>query len=190
MPRHLASVNAMIFVSKESEEEVHSFFRSEWDIVRSKLRRNLHLTIYHARRALSGLESVTRREALSIPTQHFRLMVMAPGGENPRPDIDASKHSIGARLQRQADQFDHILERRAYFYQFETPDVIGNRKPSNHRRNAFGARHFQPHVSLLGRGALPDALVTEVGRSFRRSISAIHFDEYRITCRSRSVSGT
>jgi hypothetical protein len=71
-------------------------------------------------------------------------MVFAPGGENPKLNIDAAHRSVGIRLTKRNLAIPEILLLRRHFFQFETVDVLGSLKKSSDWTNAFGARRFQP----------------------------------------------
>ena len=110
-------------------------------------------------------------------------MVMAPGGENPRIDHDPNKRSIGIRVRR-ADGATRELEAlRAQFYPHETTKVLGFRRPSTRMKNAFGARQFQPHITVLRPGSSVGQELTRVGEKLRKTIDEIIFDRLVVRCR-------
>jgi hypothetical protein len=111
-------------------------------------------------------------------------MAMTPGGENQRPEIDPARCHIGVRVRRSSAATQPIHALRSRFFRFETLDVIGVRRPSDHVRNAFGARHFQPHVTLIRphNGLNRDLKV--IGTAFRAALAGIKFDRFVIKCRS------
>ena len=112
-------------------------------------------------------------------------MVMAPGGENPRPELDPSRRSVGLRLTKRNVAIPKIQALRAGFFKYETPRVLGSRPPSTAWRNAFGSRHYQPHVTLLR--PRPRVLIElpELGEIFRRYLQWIEFDRFEIEIISR-----
>jgi len=63
---------------------------------------------------------------------------------------------------------------------FETKKVLGNRSPSNKSRNAFGSRHFQPHISLLKAGSMIQTNLTPIGEKMRSTLKEIEFDKFII----------
>jgi 2'-5' RNA ligase len=78
---------------------------------------------------------------------------------------------------------------------FESPDALGNRKPSSRARSAFRARSFQPHMTLLRPGSGIDPDLTKLGATFRAHFDALHFDRFQIDIalprrRFRSHDGT
>ena len=171
---------AQMNVSKKSVEEIRYFFRSEWKIPLDYLLSNLHLTVYYSRRPLPDLKSLKESCHLVLDTNETRFMVQAPGGENPRQNLIPGLRKVGIRVQRASPFFDDILAYRSFFYPLESSIKIGNRSRTNNRRNAFGARHFQPHITLLKGGSGIQTDLTEVGISFRDAVPEIYFDSYTI----------
>ncbi|WP_271618937.1 hypothetical protein [Bradyrhizobium sp. CCBAU 51745] len=146
---HRHSVWAMLFVARDSEDAIRRFLMHDMGLRSAHLHERLHLSVYHARRAIPGLKDCEEPITIEVPSEDLRFMAMAPGGENPRPEIDPARCHVGVRIRRTSTATGAIRALRARFYPLETLDVIGVRQPSNHQRNAFGARHFQPHVTLI-----------------------------------------
>ena len=121
--------------------------------------------------------------SVRVHTRDLRFMVMVPGGENKRPDVDPETSPIGLRVNRQSDAMGQILEQRRQFLEYETPKVLGERKPSTSRRNAFGARHFQPHVTVLWRGKELGGDLSPIGAKFRSIVESIHFHRLVVDCK-------
>lgn len=63
---------------------------------------------------------------------------------------------------------------------YESKKVLGNRNPSNKSRNAFGSRHFQPHISLLKPRSMIRSNLRPVGEKLRNELKEIHFDKFVI----------
>jgi len=129
---------------------------------------------------MPGVEELTKPCHLSIDTLDTRFMVLAPGGENPRPNLLPAKKKVGVRIHRSSKFREKILEYRHQFFLHETPKVLGVRKPSSKTRNAFGARNFQPHIAILKPGSGIQTDLTDVGENFRDVVQAIHFDKFII----------
>ena len=55
-------------------------------------------------------------------------------------------------IQRKNIAQPEILRLRERLHIHETPEVLGSRRRSTHSFDAFGARHFQPHMALLRPG--------------------------------------
>ena len=109
-------------------------------------------------------------------TEDTRFIVMAPGGENPRPELEPAKRKVGIRIQRKNIARPAILRLRERLLIHETPEVLGTRRRSTHSFNAFGARHFQPHMALLRPGSGIDRDLTKLGVLFRNEIKSLTFD--------------
>jgi hypothetical protein len=179
------SVWATAHLDSKSEQELRDFFDKIVGIRSSFIKRELHVTVYHARRNMRSLRDVTEAVSFTIPGSELRMMAMAPGGENPRDDIDPSRCMIGLRVRRSNGACLPIEALRERFYRHETIDVLGARKPSDRRRSAFGAHHFQPHVSVLKPGAIANADLSELGKLLRDNIEQIGFDRFSVKCRAR-----
>ena len=182
LPKSEHAVWAIALLSAESETEVHRFLISSLGVSRQFLRKNLHLTIYHSRRRLPGLEDYQEDIKVEVEPKYWRFMTIAPGGENPRPDIDTSKRPVGVRIQRAAPAYNQILELRSRFYPFETQEALAGRKPSGDRRSAFGSHHYQPHVSLLRSGSGIDPSLSKAGVLFRTAVPKLTFDRFSVRC--------
>lgn len=76
-----------------------------------------------------------------------------------------------------------MLAFRSRFYVLETPEVLGSHRPSTDTRSAFGARHFQPHVTVLRKASGVDSDLTKAGRAFREAIPAVRFDRFVVRCK-------
>ncbi len=161
-------------------ERVTDFLCSTLGIRRSSVMRYFHLTVYHARRPLQGLDAVTESAAVWLPASETRFMVMAPGGENPRADLIPSRRKVGIRVHRQSVAMPEIQEYRERLLRFETDSVLGRRAPSTQRRNAFGARNFQPHMTLLLAGSGINSDLTEAGEKFRSEFDELLFDRFSV----------
>jgi hypothetical protein len=179
------SVWASAHLDRESEERLRCFFNAVLNIPNDMIKRDLHVTVYHARRRLPRLASSSEEFRFSIPASELRMMAMAPGGENPRVDIDPRVCMIGLRIRRANGACAPVETLRERFYEHETSEVIGVRKPSDRRRSAFGAHHFQPHISVLKPGAIVDRDLSKLGEVLRAKIDPLSFDRFLVKCRSR-----
>lgn len=140
----------------------------------------MHITVYHARRPMWHLEPTDEIVNLVIPTEGTRFMVMAPGGENPRPELEPAKRKVGIRIQRKNIARPKILRFRDRLLIHETSEVLGNRRRSTHTSNAFGARNFQPHMALSRPDNGIDRDLTRLGVLFRNEIKSLTFDRFLI----------
>lgn len=174
---------AILHLADESERMLRGFFIDSEGIKPRLVRKRLHITVYHARRPIAGLPDSEEAVSITVQPQAMRLMVMAPGGENPRPQFEPGQLNIGARLQRADAGCQAILQLRERFYPFETARVVGRRPPSTARTSAFGARHYQPHISLLRAGTRIDRDLAPLGERLRAAASPLQFDRLTITSR-------
>jgi hypothetical protein len=174
---------AMMMLDQPSQERIGEFFVRNFSIKKNSINKQMHLTIYHARRPLLGIQNQEKDISVRIQTRDLRFMVMVPGGENKRPDVDPETSPIGLRVNRRSEAMNQILEFRRHLSEYETSKVLGQRRPSTARRNAFGARHFQPHVTVLWRGKELGGDLSPVGLKFRSTIEAIHFDRLVVDCK-------
>lgn len=178
-------VFGILRVSAECTERIHQILRDECGLPNKKLIDELHLTVYHARRPLRGLRSSIAEVCIRADVPETRFMVMAPGGENPRPELDPSHRSIGLRLTRRNIAIPQIQALRAEFIEYETSRVLGARRPSTASSNAFGARHYQPHITLLRPRPRVQIDLRQIGQLFREQLQWIDFDQLETKTVSR-----
>ena len=114
-------------------------------------------------------------------------MVVAAGGENPKLELELSRRTVGIRIQRRRSALPRILEYRQRLLEHETYKVIGSRQPSTSKLNTFGARYFQPHISLLKASSGIDRDLTKPGKSFRDRFDHFTFDRFVIDIIERQV---
>ncbi len=177
---HTVEVWAKLLLSAEDRRRIRDFFVSECGIRKGYVVRHMHLTVYHARRPLPGLVGVREPASVILSAAETRFMPMTPRGENPRPEIEPARYPIGIRIHRQSTAMPAVQLYRSRLLKYETPAVLGGRKPSTHKRSAFGARAFQPHVSLLYAESGIDPDLKPIGHRFREVIGNLTFDTFRI----------
>lgn len=170
--------------------KVLDLLRTKCGIKRKSLVQRMHITIYYARRPMWGVITETEAVNVAIPTAETRFVVMAPGGENPRPELDPAKRKVGIRVQRSNVARKAIQKLRNRLLHHETPEVLGGRRPSTHSSNAFGARHFQPNMALVRPGNGIDQDLTKLGVIFRREIDTLTFDTFAVEIFQRDVHGS
>lgn len=78
---------AQLWLCGEDCARIKDLLASAGIVRRSSILNRLHITVYHARRPMSGLMATEEQIALWVPTAETRFMVLAPGGENPRPEL-------------------------------------------------------------------------------------------------------
>ena len=161
---HTFEVNAMLRVSKECEDRIKAFFLESYRARKNRLQSNLHLTVYHGRRILPSLQQKSQPVRITADAAETRFMVLEPGGENPRTQLDPQVLSVGIRLTRRNTAIPEIQKLREQVYRLETREVIGTRKRTTAWTNCFGSRHYQPHVQLLRALAQSQR---DVGRGWR-----------------------
>lgn len=129
---------------------------------------------------MRGVIEIDEPVNITMRADQMRFMVLTPGGENPRPELHPAQRKVGVRVRKNTEEWAHVMEYRKRLLQHETPDVLGSRKPSSKSRNAFGARHFQPHMTLLRAGSGLDYDLQPIGAAFRKTIGTLLFDRFII----------
>jgi len=175
------SVYAVLLVSESCERKIKSVLKN-LGVAPCAIQKNLHLTIYHARRPISGLSTSLRKIQIRADVAETRFMVLRPGGENPRSGVIPNRCSIGIRLTKRNSAVEQILCLRKQMYQHETQEIIGQRRRTTRWTNAFGARHYQPHIKLLHPGNGADDDLKIIGHGFRAQLESIQFDRLKICC--------
>lgn len=169
---------AQLWLCAEDCVRIKDLLSSQGVVKRSSVMNRLHITVYHARRAMAGLQDCTETISVDIPTAETRFMVLAPGGENPRPELEPRYRKVGIRIMKASPARPIIQMFRERLLRYETREVLGSRRPSTHTANAFGARNFQPHMSLIRAGSGIDRDLTKLGRIFRSEIDALRYDRF------------
>lgn len=178
--KHKYEIWCLLMLSKNSEKKVHDFFINNFYIDKRFLIHNMHITVYHARRPMWGLEELDITCNHIVDTMDTRFMVLAPGGENPRPNLVPAERKVGIRIKKKSDLRNQIDSYRELIIQHEDETVLGIRKSSSKSRNAFGSRHFQPHLSILKSGSGIKTDLTLVGEEFREIVHELAFSKYII----------
>lgn len=171
---------AQLWVCGEDCLRIREILASEGFVKPSSVFPRMHLTVYHARRPMLGVLAVNEAAHVVVPTAETRFMVLAPGGENPRPELDPRHCKVGIRIQRGNAARTEIQAFRERLLVYETTNVLGGRRPSTRSRNAFGARQFQPHIGFIRPGSRIDRDLTRVGESFRRKLKELTLDRFSI----------
>lgn len=180
--RHSYEVYAVLRVTRRCEGVINNLLLDECDVPRHAIQHGLHLTVYYGRRPLPGLVSADRPVRMRADALETRFMVLAPGGENPRPELEPSRRSVGIRLTRRNLAIKHVQRLRESIYSLETPAITSSRKPTSAWTNCFGARHYQPHIKLLRPGSEIDSDLTNLGEIFRSEMEWIEFDRFEVRC--------
>ena len=177
---HLYEVNALLWVTRECENSIRNLLHHEFGVPEGAIQRGLHLTVYHGRRYLPGLVLGDQAVHLGADVLETRFMVLAPGGENPRPELEPNQRSVGIRLTKRNQAIEKIQQLRKRIYRLETPEVVGTRKRTTDWNNCCGARHYQPHITLLRPGSGIERDLTILGKLFRSKIKRINFDRFEV----------
>lgn len=180
---HRHEIYALLWVTKACEARIRGLLVEAGGIPEDAVQRGLHLTVYYARRWLPGVELINRPVRISANAAETRFMVLAPGGENPRRDLVPSHRSVGIRLTKRNSAMAEIQELRMSLCRFETPSVLGCRRPTTKWRSAFGASNYQPHIKLLQPGSSVGDDLTVLGRFFREELEQIDFGRFEIRLR-------
>ncbi len=185
MNRSYAEVYALLYLTRRCEMSITEFFCS-YGVPASAIQSGMHLTVYYAQRKLPGLQDrqSSRLIAIEADSKETRFMVLAPGGENPRSELDPGRKSVGIRLTKRNVAIREIQFLRRQMISLETPQVVGSRNPSTEWTSCFGARHYQPHVKFLRSGSGIDRDLTLLGQEFRSHFSTIEFGKFSIFARS------
>ena len=147
MPRY--SLYSLLWIDRESEKEISDVLKYKCGVDEEHIQRRMHLTIYHSRRRLIDVKRSKSYEIIKADVKETRFMVLTPGGENPRKNINVNKSPIGIRLTRRNIAMPRLLQLRRSFYKYENERVLRNRRhKTSDKKNAFGSNHFQPHIIL------------------------------------------
>lgn len=179
---HQLEVYALLWLTRECEGRIRDFLHSAGVPV-SAIQRGMHLTVYYGRRPLPGLPLVRKPATITADVFETRFMVLAPGGENPRPELDPARRSVGIRLTKRNRAIAEIQKMRRSIYELETLRVVGTRKRTTAWTNCFGARHYQPHIKLMRPGSEIERDMRPLGESFRAAFNEISFGKYEVKVR-------
>ena len=92
------SLFVLMYLSFEDQKKITSFFMDKYQVSPDSIERGMHITIYHSRRPIYSLIKSQSIVSIDVDVKETRFMVLAPGGENPKPNLIPSKRSIGIRL--------------------------------------------------------------------------------------------
>lgn len=182
---HRFEIYALLHVSRESETQVRRFLIQRAGLNERAVRRGLHLTVYYARRMLPNVRNSAQSVGIEANSSETRFMVMAPGGENPREELVPNRKTVGIRLTRRNAAISAIQDLRRSLYERETKELIGSRKRTTAWTSCFGARHYQPHITLLYPKSGVEDDLSNLGKVFRDEILTIDFDRFEIVIRDR-----
>jgi hypothetical protein len=178
--KHSVEVWAQLSLSRADCDRIAQFFVNDIGVPERFVAKGQHITVYHSRRPMGGVSNLVEPARMVLYADETRFMVLAPGGENPRPKLEPSERKVGIRVHKQSLSRITILSYRQRLLVHETSDILGLRKPSSATRNAFGSRNFQPHMTLLKAGSGIDRDLTVIGNAFRAKFGCFKFDKFKI----------
>lgn len=180
---HTHEIYVLLYLKQKTETKLGKFFQDNFDVPESKIERGMHLTVYYSRRLLKGLNEETRSVAITADITETRFMVFAPGGENPRPDIDPARSGTGIRLTKRNLAIPQILALRKEMFDFETPEALGSRDRTTNWNSAWGSHHYQPHIKLIRSPSGLNVPLTEVGAKLRAELPELQFGKFLVQIR-------
>lgn len=136
-----------------------------------------HITIYYAETEVRLQPAFNQICDIHIEAEFLRFMVMVPGGENFSDTIIPKNHKIGLRIQRQANAMQDIYALRKEWMDQERQKMNLDQY-SGYRRSAFGAPHYQPHLTILSAQNGISDILRPYGDALREQVGALHFDRY------------
>lgn len=168
--KHKFEIWAQLFLCEKDCLRIREFFITKFNIKSRYVVRKMHVTVYHSRRAMPGVFPVIEPASVKLAANDTRFMVMAPGGENPSPDLAPMNHMVGFRIQKKSLGLPSFFSYRERLINHETKSVLGSRNPSTFKTNAFGARYYQPHMVVLEAKSGIGHDLSNVGIPFRESL--------------------
>lgn len=178
--QHKTEIWAQLVLATKDRDRIAKFLIEEFGVKERSIVKQMHMTVYHARRPLPRITDLSEASTVRIASEDFRFMVLAPGGENPRPELVPSKLRVGLRLHRQSLAREAVAYYRNRLAMYEDWRVLGTRRSSTMATSAFGPRWFQPHVTLLLPGSKIENDLTTVGTRFRAEMGQLLFDQFVI----------
>ena len=169
-------VYALLWLARECEGRIRDFFLSA-GIPIHVIQRGMHLSVYRGYGPLSGLSPMIKSLTIRADATETRFMVLAPGGEEPRPGLDPAENSVGIRLTKRNSAIAQIQEMRRSIYELETP------RRTEKWTSCLGAPRYQPHIKLLLPGNGIERDLRPLGESFRSAFNEISFSKYEVKVR-------
>ena len=175
---------ALLTVSKSCETELREFFCS-WGVPEESVQSDMHLTVYHGQRPkpLSNQDRRTRHLHIQLNVSETRFMLLVPGGESKQSNRMPANEPVGIRLTRRNIAIEEIQNLRSEMIAIESMEGMSGRGRSSRWKNAFGSKHFQPHIKLLRPGNGLDEDLTKLATVFRSEFTTLDFDTLKINQR-------
>ena len=179
--KHNYEIYALLWVSDRCTRLISNLLY-DLGIPNRAIERDLHLTVYYGRRPLPGLVPGYQSEHIIADSAETRFMVLARGGENPRPEYEPNQRSVGIRLTRRNQAIKRIQTLRSSIYCLETTKVIGDCTRTSAWKSCFGPRNYQPHIKLLRPNSGIQRDLRQLGTAFRTGVDLIEFDRFQVRC--------
>lgn len=117
-----------------------------------------------------AIETGMRRgELLSLDWQHVDL-------ETQIAHLPMTKNGESRDVPLSSRAREPLLNLRRRMLEHEAQAVLGRRSPITDKASAFGARHYQPHITALRPGTVSDPDLSKLGKLVRENIASIEFD--------------
>jgi hypothetical protein len=170
------SLRVELMLTVKCRDEIQSFFKQEYHCVSEAIFHHMHLTVYHCEAPMPQADLGSFEIEIAIPIAETRFMVMAPGGENAKSHLEPSRCKIGIRIKQRGGALYGIQDIRQRFCALETVELLRGRNQSTNKRSAFGAKSFQPHVTMLKPNNGIQRDLKPIGEHFRNTIKELCFD--------------
>ena len=98
-------IYGILWLDWDTELWIRDILVYDYDVPEDSIANRLHLTVYYARRLLPGVTKKSIPVQIEADVKETRFMVLAPGGENPRPELEPNRRSVGIRLTRRKQRY-------------------------------------------------------------------------------------
>ena len=165
-----------LYLEEKCCKSICDFFLEKYTCPLASVVEKLHLTVYFASMRVPNARLETRKVAIEVPVSETRFMLMEAGGEETKPHLKANKSKVGIRIRQRSGELYGIQALRREFCKLETKKMLGKRKKSNNKFNAFGFPRFQPHITFLRPGNRLNPDLYPLGADFRGTFKSLRFD--------------
>jgi hypothetical protein len=165
-----------LYLEEKCRKSICDFFLHKYTCPPASVVEKLHLTVYFASMRVPNARLGTRKVAIEVPVSETRFMLMEAGGEEAKPHLKANKSKVGIRIRQRSGELYGIQALRGEYCKLETKEMLGKRKKSNNKFNAFGFLRFQPHITFLRPGNRLNPDLYPLGADFRGTFKSLRFD--------------